>query len=230
MCRLHTQFSFQTTLRTPLPFHKTCFKRRMWRWRYHRCYPSLWLFTFNLDSSHRILLQYVTYCSRCDCRVHFLYCFFIQRILCTKKNRPCGSQDSRKYGSAKIIPVLILSGWATEPVTKPVSCQSFRNRSSESLRHFCNKRCKRCDRRFCTFSGFILHVSSIICLYTGCQRCYTSACHTSCHCTNIDQKHRSHINQTQWRKTGWIRRLPLQKSVSFQTGLPELVQGKFPPE
>ena len=26
MCRLHTQFSFQTTLRTPLPFHKTCFK------------------------------------------------------------------------------------------------------------------------------------------------------------------------------------------------------------
>ena len=39
--------------------------------------------------------------ARCDCRVHFLYCFFIQRILCTKKNRPCGSQDSRKYQYAE---------------------------------------------------------------------------------------------------------------------------------
>ena len=125
----------------------------MWRWRYHRCYPSLWLFTFNLDSSIAFSFNMLLIAARCDCRVHFLYCFFIQRILCTKKNRPCGSQDSRKYQYAEDNSCIDTLRLGNRAGNKTCSCQYIpRNRSSESLRHFCNKRCKRCDRRFCTFS------------------------------------------------------------------------------
>ena len=155
MCRLHTQFSFQTTLRTPLPFHKTCFKGGCGGGGItgviRRCGCLLLILTV---PSHSPSICYLLL--RAAIAVCISSTAFLSNVYCVPKRiAPAAVRIVGSISTQRIIPVLILSGLGNRAGNKTCSCQYIpRNRSSESLRHFCNKRCKRCDRRFCHVSGF----------------------------------------------------------------------------
>lgn len=124
MCRLHTQFSFQTTLRTPLPFHKTCFKGGCGGGGItgviRRCGCLLLILTV---PSHSPSICYLLL--RAAIAVCISSTAFYPTYTVYQKNRPCGSQDSRKYQYAEDNSCIDTLRLATEPVTKPVAANTY---------------------------------------------------------------------------------------------------------
>ena len=125
MCRLHTQFSFQTTLRTPLPFHKTCFKGGCGGGGItgviRRCGCLLLILTV---PSHSPSICYLLL--RAAIAVCISSTAFLSNVYCVPKRiAPAAVRIVGSISTQRIIPVLILSGWATEPVTKPVAANTY---------------------------------------------------------------------------------------------------------